>query len=263
MAFVGQACERALSLSLSRSPLCSYLCVVDVAAVCIRAPTALVVGGVSRRSSLLQGLHSAYCGWCVFPTQGSHSACCGSRFQPFFPASGLPQPLLWIVFQPFIPASGLPQRLLWIAFPAVLPCFRASTALVVDGVCKRSSLLQGLRSAYCRWCVHPYSGLPRWCFQPFFPASRLPQLLLWIMFPAILPCFRASTALVVDSVSSRSSLLQGFHSVCCGWCLKPFLPVSGLPQRLLCVLFSTDFLCTALTMYFLSFSCSLYPVQGR
>ena len=54
---------RALSLSFSHSPLCSFLCVVDVAAVS--------------------------------------------------------------------PASGLPQHLLWMVFPAVLPCLRASTALAV------------------------------------------------------------------------------------------------------------------------------------
>ena len=146
-------------------------------------------------------------------------------------------------------APGLPQHLLWMVFPDVLPCFKASTALIVDGAFFPT---QGSHSACCGWR-----------FQPFFPASRLPQHLLWIVFPAILPCFRASTAFVVDSVSSRSSLLQGFHSACCGWRLQPFFPASGLPQRLLWVLFSTDFLCTALTMYFLSFSCSLCPVQGR
>ena len=68
-----------------------------------------------------------------------------------------------------------------------LSCFRAPTALVVDGA--------------------------------FFPASGLPQhLLLWMVCPAVLPCLRAPTALVVDGVSSRSSLLQGFHSACCGCC---------------------------------------------
>ena len=88
-------------------------------------------------------------------------------------------------------------------------------------------------SLCCRCCRRLHQGSHStccgWCFQPFFPASGLPQHLLWIVFPAILPCFRASTALVVDSVSSRSSLLQGFHSACCGWCLQPFFPASGLP----------------------------------
>ena len=72
VAFVGQACERALSLS--RSPLCSFLCVVDVAAVSPASGLpqhllwmmfpALVVDGVSSRSSLPQGFHSACCGCC-------------------------------------------------------------------------------------------------------------------------------------------------------------------------------------------------------
>ena len=113
---------------------------------------------------------SLCCRCCRRLHQGSHSTCCGWCFQTFFPP-------------------------------------RAPTALVVGSVSSHSSLLQGFHSACCGWRL-----------QPFFPASGLPQHLLWIVFPAILPCFRASTALVVDSVSSRSCLLQGSHSAYCGYC---------------------------------------------
>ena len=120
VAFVGQACEHALSLFKSQPTVCAFLCVVDVAAVSL--------------------------------------------------------------------AARLPQHLLWMLFPAVLPCIRAPTALVVDGVSSRSSLPQGSHTC-------------------------------------------------CDGVSSGSSLLQGSHSACCGCCSQ-----------------LTSF--AALTVYFLSFSCS-------
>ena len=69
---------------------------------------------------------------CFFPAQGSHSACCGRCFQPFFRTSGLPQrSCCGLCFQPFFPASGLPQRLPWVLFSTDFLCAALTVYLLL------------------------------------------------------------------------------------------------------------------------------------
>ena len=146
-----------------------------------------------------------------------------------------------------------------------------------------------LRMEWCRRCSVPPATVAFWVRHPwlFNPESSgdTPTLIHAHVAFAGQACERArartrSLSLSLSLFESQSTvflaqlpsvlsmlppspLLQGSHSTCCGWCSQTFFPASGPPHRLLWVLFSTDFLCAALTVYLLSFSCSPCPVQGR